>query len=60
MSGPIEVDSFEPDYTKTCDVCGAGHVVTAVLNGKVIETFEMCGVCTWGESDMIDPDNWNE
>lgn len=60
MSGFLKVDSFEPDYSKTCDVCGADHVVTAVVDGKTIDIFDMCGVCTWGESAMADPDNWNE
>ena len=54
----IELDSYQPDYKHSCEVCGANHVVTGVKDGKVVYQGEMCGVCTWGESakmnDLID------
>jgi len=59
MSEVIQADSFEPDYTHECEVCGVNHVVTAVKDGKVVYQGEMCGVCTWGESAMRDPAEWN-
>ena len=60
MSEVITIDSYEPDYKHRCEVCGADHVVTGVKDGKVVYQGEMCGVCTWGESAMIDPEAWNE
>jgi len=56
----IKIDSFEPDYKSECCVCGQSPVVTVANEGKVLYSTEMCGPCTWGESDMIDPDEWNE
>lgn len=56
----IVVDGFKPDYTQGCEVCGTGHVVTAVKDGKVVFQGTMCGVCTWGESAMRDPKEWNK
>ncbi len=56
----INIDKFVPDYTNTCEVCGANHVVTGVKDGKVVYQGEMCGVCTWGESAMRDPKEWNK
>ncbi len=54
-----QVDEFVPNYERTCVVCGTGHVVSAVRNQVVMFTSELCGVCTWGDADMINPDNWN-
>lgn len=59
MSEVINIDSYRPDYNHCCEVCGADHVVTGVKHGKVVYQGEMCGACTWGESDMADPANWN-
>lgn len=56
----IVIDRYEPDYKNRCCVCGADHVVTGVKDGKVVYQGEMCGVCTWGESAMLDPEAWNE
>lgn len=54
----VQVGEWKPDYTKECEVCGAGHVVTGWTNGKKVFGTDMCGVCTWGEADMADPDKW--
>lgn len=56
-----EVVEYLPDYSWQCEVCGAGHVVTCVnKRGKTVYKGDMCGVCTWGESKMIDPEEWNK
>lgn len=60
MNDSVRVDSFEPDYDEECDVCGQSPTVTAVKDGQVIHSTGMCGVCTWGESAMLDPAQWNE
>jgi hypothetical protein len=58
------VDSFEPDYEGECDSCSAPAneqpLVTAWKHGRMIHHTHMCGPCTWGEADMIDPRRWNE
>ena len=60
MNEVISIDKYKPDYTQECEVCGAGHVVTGVKNGKVVYQGTMCGVCTWGEAAMRDPEEWNK
>jgi hypothetical protein len=56
----IRVDSYEPDFAHTCESCGASHVVTAVKGGETVFQGTMCGVCTWGTLDMLDPEEWNK
>ena len=55
----IEIDSYEPDYDSTCDCCGQSPVVTAVKDGVVVHSTEMCGVCTFGTARAMDPEWWN-
>lgn len=57
---PIEVTKWIPDYKHNCEVCGTNHVVTGITDEKIVYQGTMCGVCTWGESAMLDPVNWNE
>jgi hypothetical protein len=54
------VDAFMPDYEHKCISCGAVPVVTAIKDGEVIYEGEQCGVCTWGEAAMADPEQWNK
>jgi hypothetical protein len=54
----VKIDKWTPSYAKHCCVCGADHVVTGVIGDKVVYKGDMCGVCTWGEADAADPDNW--
>lgn len=56
----IKIDRYEPDYDTNCYVCGNTPVVTMVRNNKIIYTMEKCGPCTWGEAEMLDPDEWNK
>jgi len=56
----FKADRYEPDYKNKCDCCGAIPTVTIVNSeGKQIYTTEMCGPCTWGEAETVDPDTWN-
>jgi len=60
MTEEIIIDRFEPDYNTPCDNCGqVPPTVTATLNGKVVNHWEMCGPCVWGEASCIDPEEWN-
>ena len=60
MSEVILVDRWEPDYRRTCCNCDTPHTVTGVRGELVVYEGDMCGVCTWGEAAMLDPDNWNK
>ena len=60
MTGVLHIDEYKPDYTRSCVVCGAGHVVTGLRTGEVVYQGEMCGVCAWGEASMVDPEEWNK
>ena len=51
--------TYVPDYEQQCSNCGTSPVVTIQNSkGKVITDFEMCGPCTFGSAECIDPDNW--
>jgi len=52
------VDEYKPDYKHACEVCGQKPTVTAVSKGKVVLRTGMCGPCTWGEAETIDPSTW--
>lgn len=56
----VIVHKWVPDYTRKCECCGTSPVVTGETKGKVVYRGTMCGVCTWGESKLADPDKWNE
>ena len=53
------IDSYEPDYEQECQNCGQTPCVTAMKDGKVVASFEMCGPCTFGTAKALDPDWWN-
>ena len=51
---------FEPDYDAKCDVCDQSPTVKAVVGGgEETQHLGMCGPCTWGEAETLDPDTWN-
>lgn len=53
------LNGYIPDYQNRCDNCDQTPVVTHYTKGvKDLET-DMCGPCTWGESETLDPDTWN-
>ena len=55
-----QIVEYKPDYSRCCDICGQTPVVTGVnVSGEVIYDSEMCGVCTFGTAQALDPDWWN-
>jgi hypothetical protein len=63
----IEIDTgtekfdayYDPNYRTRCEVCGQTPTVRIRReNGKMFYDGTMCGPCTWGEADTIDPDKW--
>ncbi len=50
---------YDPDYKHGCEVCGTKPTVRIRYeNGKVFYDGGMCGPCTWGEAETLDPANW--
>lgn len=54
------LDEWRPNYKRKCLVCGREGTVQGVKNNKVVYRGDMCGVCTWGEARLADPDEWNK
>lgn len=50
---------YQPNYKIKCMVCGQKPTINIVPAGgsSMIKT-EMCGPCTWGEAETIDPATW--
>jgi hypothetical protein len=46
------------DYGCSCSACDTDHVVVMVTEDGAIVGGDLCGVCTWGEAEMLDPDAW--
>lgn len=53
-----ELEKFEPDYTERCFRCEQSPCVVGVVGDKEAFRSEMCGPCTFGTADALDPDNW--
>ncbi len=56
----MKLDSYVPDYNHTCENCEETPTVTGVVNGKVVYESNMCGPCTFGSAQALDPEWWNE
>jgi hypothetical protein len=53
-----KIDEFKPDYAAACVCCGQSPCVTGLRDGKVVYAGRACGVCLWGESELVDPAQW--
>lgn len=60
MDPITSIDRYEPDYVRSCEVCGATPVVTGVKDGRTVYTATMCGPCLWNEPQAADPATWNQ
>ncbi len=51
---------FKPNYKRKCTVCGATPTVDVYsADAKaLLHHVDLCGPCTWGDADCIDPENW--
>ena len=56
----MEIDKYEPDYASKCENCDQSPTVTGVKNDKVVYDSGMCGPCTFGTAEALDPDWWND
>lgn len=55
--GPTEA-KFLPNYEGKCENCGHDHTVQVWVAGFLETDLGLCGACTWGEADCLDPANW--
>ena len=57
MSQEVE---FSPNYGKECQSCGQKPTVQVIEyeSQMLIEDSGLCGVCYFGESSCIDPEEW--
>ena len=58
MSEPVTEADFRPCYDAKCMNCGHSPTVQVFVGEKLEYDTELCGACTWGEADYIDPKNW--
>ena len=48
-----------PDYERQCIICGHGPVVDFyTVDGRFVDSSDMCGVCTFGRQECRDPSRW--
>lgn len=57
-SKEINNAEYKPNYKTHCIVCNSTPTVDVYEGEKLAFSTEMCGPCTWGEADCIDPNNW--
>jgi hypothetical protein len=52
-------EKWNPRWDQDCDNCDQSPVVESVdEEGVVTWNSGMCGPCTFGEAETIDPDKW--
>jgi len=58
--GPDVEAYYDPNYKDKCEVCGQKPVVRIrkAADDSIFYDGSMCGACTWGEADCLDPANW--
>lgn len=59
MADPDTIESYEPDYDTECANCGMTPTVLGVSGDAVVYESGMCGPCTWGDVETLDPGTWN-
>lgn len=58
MAKEMEARECFPNYKIPCLACGRKPTIDSKTKAGQIEHLEMCGACTWGEADALDPGNW--
>ncbi|WP_157372761.1 hypothetical protein [Vibrio coralliirubri] len=49
-----------PNYDRSCCACGRVPTVEVHTDDCDVHKLDLCGPCCWGESAMLDPENWND
>lgn len=47
-----------PNWKRRCCVCAQEPVVDLYEDGRLGHSTDMCGVCTFGEAECLDPEKW--
>ena len=58
MSTEATEAEFRPCHNAKCMNCSQSPTVQVFVGEKLEYDTELCGACTWGEADCIDPENW--
>lgn len=62
MSGSPDIPPLYracPDHERQCIICGHGPVVDFyTVDGRFVDSSDMCGVCTFGRQECRDPSRW--
>jgi len=60
MADEPRVVKYVPDWKTPCGNCGQKPTVTArdPKTNELVNHWEMCGPCVWGEAKTIDPEEW--
>ena len=53
-----EVDGYKADYKARCIVCDQSPCVVIMKDGEAVHHLNMCGPCTFGTAEALDPENW--
>lgn len=57
----LEVEAFEPNFTRECETCGTSPTVETVANGKRWRSLAaLCGACKFDDPNKADPRTWNK
>ncbi len=56
----VELDRYEPDHERKCEVCGNSPTVVGIKDNQRVLDLGLCGPCTWGEAKALDPETWNQ
>lgn len=51
---------YKPDYDNTCIFCGLSPVVNITTDKAIVYKTMMCGLCTFGTVDAINPEKWKD
>ncbi|WP_156169575.1 hypothetical protein [Vibrio coralliirubri] len=49
-----------PNYDRSCCACGRVPTVEVHTDDGNVHKLDLCGPCCWGESEMLEPENWND
>lgn len=55
----IEIDEYTPNYRRRCLNCDQSPTVEGTKDGARVMIADLCGPCTFGTADALEPSDWN-
>lgn len=55
----IEIDEYVPNYERKCIACDNKPTVEGLKDGARVLIADLCGPCTFGTADAVEPSEWN-